>query len=56
MHRPLSIDDLGNSAVYLSSEMARGVTGEIHFDATFNNITPVRIAVVRDGEIEIELP
>ena len=39
MHRPLSIDDLGNSAVYLCSEMARGVTGEIHYvDGGYNII------------------
>ena len=31
MRRPLSIDDLGNSAVYLCSEMSRGTTGEIHY-------------------------
>jgi enoyl-[acyl-carrier protein] reductase I len=39
MHRPLSIDDIGNSAVYLTSEMARGVTGEIHYvDGGYNII------------------
>jgi len=39
MQRPLSIDDIGSSAVYLSSEMARGVTGEIHYvDGGFNII------------------
>jgi len=39
MHRPLSIDDLGNSAVYLCSEMSRGTTGEIHYvDGGYNII------------------
>jgi enoyl-[acyl-carrier protein] reductase I len=39
LHRPLSIDDLGNSAAYLCSEMARGVTGEIHYvDGGYNII------------------
>lgn len=39
LHRPLSIDDLGNSAVYLCSEMSRGTTGEIHYvDGGYNII------------------
>ena len=39
LHRPLSIDDIGNSAVYLTSEMSRGVTGEIHYvDGGYNII------------------
>jgi enoyl-[acyl-carrier protein] reductase I len=37
LRRPLSIDDLGRSAVYLCSDMARGVTGEIHYvDGGYN--------------------
>jgi len=39
MHRPLSIDDLGNAAVYLCSDMSRGTTGEIHYvDGGYNII------------------
>jgi len=39
MRRPLSIDDLGNSAVYLCSEWSRGTTGEIHYvDGGYNII------------------
>jgi enoyl-[acyl-carrier protein] reductase I len=39
LHRPLTIDDLGNSAVYLCSEMSRGTTGEIHYvDGGYNII------------------
>jgi enoyl-[acyl-carrier protein] reductase I len=39
MHRPLTIDDIGNAAVYLTSEMSRGVTGEIHYvDGGYNII------------------
>jgi enoyl-[acyl-carrier protein] reductase I len=39
MRRPLSIDDLGNSAVYFCSEMSRGTTGEIHYvDGGYNII------------------
>ena len=39
MRRPLSIDDLGNAAVYLCSEMSRGTTCEIHYvDGGYNII------------------
>ncbi len=39
LRRPLSIDDLGNSAVYLCSDMSRGTTGEIHYvDGGYNII------------------
>ena len=39
MRRPLSIDDLGNAAVYLCSEMSRGTTGEVHYvDGGYNII------------------
>ena len=37
LHRNITIDDVGNSAAYLCSDMAAGVTGEIHYcDAGFN--------------------
>jgi enoyl-[acyl-carrier protein] reductase I len=39
MRRPLSIDDLGNAAVYLCSGLSRGTTGEIHYvDGGYNLI------------------
>jgi enoyl-[acyl-carrier protein] reductase I len=39
LHRPLSIDDLGNAAVYLCSDLSRGTTGEIHYvDGGYNII------------------
>jgi enoyl-[acyl-carrier protein] reductase I len=39
MRRPLSIDDLGNAAVYLCSDLSRGTTGEIHYvDGGYNII------------------
>ena len=39
LRRPLSIDDLGNAAVYLCSDMSRGTTGEIHYvDGGYNVI------------------
>ncbi|MFQ6342718.1 enoyl-ACP reductase FabI [Campylobacter sp. VTCC 70190] len=37
LKRNVSIEDVGNSAMYLLSDLARGVTGEIHFvDAGYN--------------------
>ena len=39
LRRPLSIDDLGNAAAYLCSDMSRGTTGEIHYvDGGYNII------------------
>jgi enoyl-[acyl-carrier protein] reductase I len=39
LRRPLSIDDMGNAAVYLCSDMSRGTTGEIHYvDGGYNII------------------
>jgi enoyl-[acyl-carrier protein] reductase I len=39
LRRPLSIDDLGNAAVYLCCEMSRGTTGEVHYvDGGYNII------------------
>ena len=31
LRRNISIDDVGNSAAYLCSDLASGVTGEIHY-------------------------
>jgi enoyl-[acyl-carrier protein] reductase I len=37
MRRTVTIEDVGNSALYLLSDMSRGVTGEIHYvDSGFN--------------------
>jgi enoyl-[acyl-carrier protein] reductase I len=37
LRRNISIDDVGNSAAYLCSDLAAGVTGEIHYvDAGYN--------------------
>lgn len=48
--RNVSIDDVGNSAVYLLSNMASGVTGEIlHVDAGYNKQGMVNIN--RAGEV-----
>ena len=40
----MSIDDIGNSAVYLLSDMASGVTGEVlHVDGGYNKQGMVNI-------------
>jgi enoyl-[acyl-carrier protein] reductase I len=39
LKRTVSLDDVGNAAVYLLSDLSRGVTGEIHYvDAGYNII------------------
>ena len=45
LRRNVTNDDVGNAAVYLSSDLASGVTGEIHYvDSGFNIVgvtTPI---------------
>ena len=39
LRRNVSIDDVGNSALYLLSDLSNGVTGEIHYvDAGYNTV------------------
>ncbi len=38
MHRSVTTAEVGNSALYLLSDMASGVTGEVHFVDTGYNI------------------
>ena len=39
LKRNVDIHDVGNSALYLLSELANGVTGEIHYvDAGYNKV------------------
>ncbi len=39
LRRNINIDDVGNSALYLISDLAAGVTGEIHYvDAGYNKV------------------
>ena len=39
LKRNVNIDDIGNSALYLLSDLAGGVTGEIHYvDAGYNKV------------------
>ncbi|MCK3779881.1 enoyl-ACP reductase FabI [Ensifer sesbaniae] len=39
LRRTVTIDDVGNSALYLLSDLSRGVTGEIHYVDSGYNIT-----------------
>jgi enoyl-[acyl-carrier protein] reductase I len=39
MRRTVTIEDVGNSALYLLSDLSRGVTGEIHYVDSGYNIT-----------------
>ncbi|MCS6774886.1 MAG: enoyl-ACP reductase [Anaerolineae bacterium] len=42
LRRNITIDDVGNAAVYLCSDLAAGVTGEVHYvDAGFNVAFPM---------------
>ena len=43
LRRTVSIDDVGQSALYLLSDMSRGVTGEIHFVDSGYNITSMPV-------------
>ena len=39
LRRNVTTDEIGNSAVYLLSELSSGITGEIHYvDSGFNTI------------------
>jgi enoyl-[acyl-carrier protein] reductase I len=43
LRRTVTIEDVGQSAVYLLSDMSRGVTGEIHFVDSGYNITSMPV-------------
>lgn len=43
LRRTVSIEDVGNSALYLLSDMSRGVTGEIHYVDSGYNITSMPV-------------
>ncbi len=44
LRRNITIEDVGNAAVYLCSDLAAGVTGEIHYvDAGFNVAFPLKM-------------
>jgi enoyl-[acyl-carrier protein] reductase I len=43
LRRTVTIDDVGGSALYLLSDLANGVTGEIHFVDSGYHITSMPI-------------
>lgn len=52
LHRTVSIEDVGGSAVYLLSDLSRGVTGEIHYvDAGFNIVGMPRPENLQSGDL-----
>ena len=52
LRRTVTIEDVGGSAVYLLSDLARGVTGEVHYvDAGYNIIGMPRPENLESGEL-----
>lgn len=50
LRRNVSIDDVGNSALYLLSDFANGVTGEIHYvDAGYNVVGMKLLEAAEEG-------
>jgi enoyl-[acyl-carrier protein] reductase I len=48
LRRSVSIEDIGGSALYLLSDLSRGVTGETHFvDAGYNTVSMPRPQVLK---------
>ncbi len=53
LRRPVTIEDVGGSALYLLSDLSRGVTGEVHFvDGGFNIVGMPRSENLRSGAEE----
>ena len=51
LRRPITIEDVGGSALYLLSDLSRGVTGEIHFvDGGYNVVSMPRPENLKGGE------
>ena len=51
LRRPITIEDVGGSALYLLSDLSRGVTGEIHFvDGGYNIVSMPRPENVKTAE------
>ncbi|MFN3481466.1 MAG: enoyl-ACP reductase FabI [Rhabdaerophilum calidifontis] len=51
--RPITLDELGGSALYLLSDLSGGVTGEIHYvDSGYNIMKMPRAADMRGEELE----
>ena len=51
LRRTVTIEDVGGAAVYLLSDLSRGVTGEIHYvDAGFNIVGMPRPENLQSGD------
>ena len=51
LHRTVTIEDVGGAAVYLLSDLSRGVTGEIHYvDAGYNIVGMPRPENLQSGD------
>ena len=51
LRRAITIEDVGGSALYLLSDLSRGVTGEIHFvDGGYNTVSMPRPENVKSAE------
>ncbi|MDR3466515.1 MAG: enoyl-ACP reductase FabI [Xanthobacteraceae bacterium] len=49
--RPVTLDELGGSALYLLSELSGGVTGEIHYvDSGYNTVLMPRLDALKGGD------
>ena len=60
LRRTVSIDEVGNSALYLLSDLSSGVTGDIHYvDSGYNIISMPRadaLKIIDDAEAAFESP
>ncbi len=55
LHRPVTIEDVGGSALYLLSGLSNGVTGEVHFvDGGYNIVGMPRSENLRSGVDEAD--
>lgn len=53
LRRTVTIDDVGNSALYLLSDLSRGVTGEIHYvDSGYNITSMPALDTLRTADVE----
>ena len=52
LRRPITLEELGGSALYLLSELSGGVTGEIHYVDSGYNIMKMPRAEDMKGEAE----
>lgn len=53
LRRPVSLEDIGGSAMYLLSGLSNGVTGEIHYvDAGYNTVLMPRLDQLKSAPVE----